>query len=279
MMQGVEKQIGTLPAIESEAHFFQIGSKVLCGNSVPSSNDAALKQRECGFHSVGVDVSDYVASFAVVDGLVIAPSRLPHGDDVRNVVIGEDNFYILTDILTDVLGESSRFRILRVEEAEIAVALTNANHYFFVVVFCDVALTANLAANVSGIHFHFPIQHGFIGLRHCVPDAMAQIPRRLVTADSESALNLASGHALLRLTEQERCGEPLHKRQVGIVEYRSSGNGELVVAILAVEQLLLGFEFDHGAFAAQAAGAFREAQARQKLAALLFGREHGVDVN
>src|SRR5258708_4838715 len=114
MTQGVQEQIRVLPAIETEAHLFQIGREVLCGNSVPSSNDAALKQRKCGFYSVGVDVSDYVASFAVVDSLVIAPSGLPHSDHVRNVVIGEDDFHILADILADVLGKSSRFRILRV---------------------------------------------------------------------------------------------------------------------------------------------------------------------
>src|SRR5258708_6486003 len=148
MTQGVQEQIGVLPAIEAEAHLFQIGSKMLCGNSVPSSNDAALKQRECGFYGVGVDVSDYVASFAVVDSLMIFPSRLPHGDDVRNVVIGEDDFYVLADILTYEFGESSRFRILRMEKAEIAVTLTNANHYFLVVVLCDMALAANLTANI-----------------------------------------------------------------------------------------------------------------------------------
>src|SRR5258708_7687960 len=213
MTQGIQEQIRVLPAIKAEAHLFQIGSKVLCGNSVPSSNDAALKQRECRFYSVGVDVSDYIASFAVVDGLVIVPSRLPHGDDVRNMVIGEDNLYVLTDILADVLSKSSRFRILRVEEAKIAVALTNANHYFLVIVFCDVALTANLSANVSGVHFYFAVQHGLIALRHSVPYAVTEIPSRLVAANSKRALNLASGHALLRLTEQERCGKPLHNEQ------------------------------------------------------------------
>ena len=252
---------------------------MLCGNSVPSSNDAALKQRESGFNGVRMNVSDYVASLAVVDGLVIFPSGLPHSDNVRNVVIGEDNFYILADILADVLGQSSRFCILRVEEAEIAVTLPNANHDFLVVVFCDVALAANLAANVSGIHFHFPVQHRFVGLGHCVPDSVAEIPCGFVSADSESALNLASGHALLRFTEQERCGEPLHQRQVRIVEHGASGDGELIVASLAVEELLVGFEFDGVSIAADAAWTFGPAQTHKQLPAFRFGGKHGIHVN
>ncbi len=39
MTQGIQKQIGILPAIEAEGHLVQVGR-----DSVPSSNDAALER-------------------------------------------------------------------------------------------------------------------------------------------------------------------------------------------------------------------------------------------
>jgi hypothetical protein len=43
--------------------------------------------------------------------------------------------------------------------------------------------------------------------------------------------------------------------------------------------LLLGFQLDHRTLAAQALRAFREAQAHQKLATLVFGPEQSVYIN
>jgi hypothetical protein len=66
---------------------------------------------------------------------------------------------------------------------------------------------------------------------------------------------------------------------VGVIEDRASGDGELVITVLTIKELLLSFEFPHGGLAAQAARAFREAQASQKFPALGIGREHDVNVN
>ena len=279
MTQGVKEQIGIFPAIETERHFLQIGREMLCTDLVPATHNAALKKRESGFDSVCVDVADYITVFAVVDGLVILNASLPHSDCVGPKIIRENDFRILVDIFTDVFCKCSRFCVFGMEEAQFATALTNPQHGSFVVHLSDLSFAVIPSANISGIHLELAIHHGLVGLSHRVPDAVAEIPCRLVAADPEGALNLASGHSLLGFTQQERCGKPLHEGQVGIIEYGSSSDGELVVAILAVEQLLFGFEFGHGAFAAQAAGTFREAQASQKLAALVFGRKQGIDVN
>jgi len=66
---------------------------------------------------------------------------------------------------------------------------------------------------------------------------------------------------------------------MGVIEHGAGRDGELVVAILAVEQLLFGLQFDRRSFAAQATRAFWEAQAHEKLAALIFGTEQGVYIN
>ncbi len=278
MTQGVNEQIGALPAIEPELHLFQVGRKMFGANPVPRPHDSALEKRESGFDCIGMNVSHDVDAGTVVNLLVVLPSRPAHGRIIRGCVIGEDNFHILGDVLADVLSERAAFGVSGVEEAEIAIALADADHHFFVVVLCDMAFAAIDAADVGNIHLNFPVQHRFIGLRHGVPDAMAEIPCGLV-AHSDRALNLASRHPLLRFAEQVRSQEPLGEREMRVIENRAGCNGKLIVTILAVEELLIGVEFDHWAFAAQALRAFGEAETNQKLAALIFSAKQGIYIN
>src|SRR5271169_487011 len=56
MPQGVNKQVGTLPAVEAEGHFVQVGLQRLCAYPVPRSDDSPLEQGERGFDCVGVNV-------------------------------------------------------------------------------------------------------------------------------------------------------------------------------------------------------------------------------
>lgn len=277
--QCIEEQIGALAAIESEAHLFQVGGEMLGAQTVPRSRDTAFEERESGFDGIGVNVAHDVYAAAVVNSLVVFPASLSHCCDVRHVVIGENHVHILGDVLLDVPSQRARLRVLGVEEAEIAVALADTENHFFVVHACHAALAAILPTNVSGIHFHLSVEHGLVSLRHSVPDAMAEIPCCFVSADTERALNLASRHSLLRFAKQHRSGKPLEQRQVGIIEHRASRDAELIVAILAVEELLFGFQFDHGSLAAQAARTFGPAQAYQQFAAFLFGREQGMNIN
>jgi len=252
---------------------------MLRGNLMPCSHDAALEKRECGFDGVRVNVAIDVTSRSVVDGLVILASSFPHGGDVRNVVIRENHFHVFADILADVLSERARLRIVSVEEPEIAVALADADDHFLVIVLCDMPFTAHLAANVGCIHFNLAVQHRLFGLSHCVPDAMAEIPCCFVTSDSKGPLNLAGRNSLFRFAEEQGCHEPTHKGQVRIIEHGARCDGELVVTVFAVEEMLFGFEQGDWPFAAQAARTLWEAQAGEQFAALGVRREHGIDVN
>jgi hypothetical protein len=60
---------------------------------------------------------------------------------------------------------------------------------------------------------------------------------------------------------------------MGIVKNRSSSRGELIVAILAVVELLFGFQFNGWLFAAQAEHTFGPAKAAEKFSAFIFSRE------
>jgi len=279
MAQGIQEQVGVLPAIEAKAHLFQIGSEVLCADAMPCADDAALEQGEGGFNGVGVNIPIHVDSVLVSDGFmaITMNTRLHHGLWVASPFVREHYFHVRRDVFLDVLGERFGLGILSMKETQFPAALADTDNDFFALLHVLVALL--FSTDVGLIHLDFAVQHRLIGLSHCVPDAVTEIPRRFIATDPERALNLASRHALFGFTEQKCCCEPLHEGQVRVIENRASGDRELVVTILAVEELLFGFEFDHGSLAAQAARAFREAQARQKLPALLFGRKHGIDVN
>ena len=278
MTQGIEKQIRSLPAIETEGHFFQVGSEMLGTNLVPCAHDSALEKREGGFDGIGVNVSHDVHARTVINLLVICAVRLPHGRFIGGMVVCEDYFHVLGDVLADILCERSTFGIAGMEETKIAIALADADYDFFVIHAIDSTFAFVHAPDVCGVHFDLAVHHGLIGLRHCVPDAMAEVPRCFV-AHSDRALYLASRHALLRFAEQVCSQKPLGQGQVRIVEYGAGSNGELIVAILAVEKLFLGLKLDHWHLAAQAARPFREAQAHQKLSALVLGRKQGVYVH
>ena len=60
-------------------------------------------------------------------------------------------------------------------------------------------------------------------------DAMAKIPRRLL-AHSQGAFELIRRNAFLGFAHQISSGEPFRQWQVGVMEYRPAGCGELIAA-------------------------------------------------
>lgn len=279
MTQRINEQIGTVPAIEAELHLFKVGREMLRAESMPCSHDAALEQAESGFDGVGVNVSHDIHPATVLDGFVILVSGLLNRYRIRGSIVGHNHVHILADILADEFRQRSGLCIACMEESEIAVTFADSEDHFLVVHASDAALPFVHSADISCIQFHCAVEQGFISLRHSVPDAMAEVPRSFVAADSECALNLTGGHALLRFAEKKGCSKPRCKWQVRIIENCSSGDRELIVTVFAIKEMFFRFQFDYWAFAAQAARAFWEAQARQKFAALGIGREQGVYVH
>jgi len=269
MTQSIQEQVRPLPAIESEAHLLQIGGEMLGADLVPRSHDSSLEKREGRFHSVCVNIPIYVAALTVNDCLVILDPGLSHGDCVGPEIVCEDNFHILADVFADVLGKRAGFCILGVEEAKFSIALADAQNGSFVRHAIAYALAAIHTANVGRINFDFSIHHRLICLGHGVSDAVTEIPRGLVT-HSDRALNLASGHTLLCLAQKMGGQKPFGEREMGVIEYRPRCNGELVIAILAVEELLLCLKLDHIRVAAQAAWTLGPAEANKQGAAFLF---------
>src|SRR5437879_2044581 len=133
MAQGVQEQVRPLPPIKTKLHLFQVGPEMLRGNLMPRPHDAALEKRERGLNRVGVDVAHDVCTLAMLDSLEVFLPSLFHGDGVRRKIVTDNDFHILADILADVLSEGSRLGVFRMEEPQIAVALTDGDYNFFVV--------------------------------------------------------------------------------------------------------------------------------------------------
>lgn len=280
MTQGVQEQVGFIAAIESESHFFAVGLEMLRADSMPASHDAALQERERRFDRVGVDVSLRIEAELVPDGLVPSVfAKVTGCAPVGIPIIGEQDVHILRDILADVLFEGAALGVSGVEETQIAAALTNADNDFLVVEPRAFTVPPVLTADVGFVHFDFAAQHGLVYFDHRSADAVAEIPSRFVASESQRPLNLARAHALLGFAEKQSRKEPLVERQVRVIENRASGDGELVVAILAVVESLFGFKFHDFHLAARATDAFGPAQAGEQFAALFVSREHTVYVN
>lgn len=129
MTQGVQKQIGILPAIEAETHLFQIGGKMLCADVMQCSHDAAFQERERIFDRIGIDVVFHVYLSAVLDLLVGHVGT--EFDDCSHVgweFVGNDDIGSLADILSDVLRQRSRLHTPGAEEPKGSLRLPDANY-------------------------------------------------------------------------------------------------------------------------------------------------------
>ncbi len=276
--QCVEEQIRILSAIEAEFHLLQVGRKMLGTHPVPRSHDAALQKRERVLDCVGVNVTFYVDLQFVTNRLVPSIFAEFGGCSAIDVeIVGEKNLYVLTDIFLNEFSQRPAFNIISVKKTQVAAALTNADHDFFVTRSAS-ALSLRDTADIRFVHLDFAREHRPIGLHHCVTDAMAEIPRGFI-ADSDGSLNLAGRNSFLRFAEQERSEKPRFKGQVRIIEHGASGYSELVIALFAVEQFFFGFEFDGWHLAARAFRAGRPAEPSKQFAALFVGREQPVYVN
>jgi len=239
MAQSVNKQIGTLAAVETERHFVQVGLQVLGTDFVPRSNDAAFQKRECRFHGIRMDFATSVFLDRVIDLLVgSCDVGFPHSRAVDVEIIRHNHINIGADVFLNVLCQRSTLDILSVEEAESAATLPDANDNLFVgsTSALGYAFAASATADIGLIHFNGSVQHWALRFDHSATDAVTEIPSGFV-ADTQHPLDLIGRHTLARLANQMGGNKPLEQGQVRVMEDRASGNAELVVTLFAVQEL------------------------------------------
>lgn len=285
MSQRIEKKSVRLSTVEAESHFVQVGREMLGADPMPRSDDAAFKQRECGFHCVGCHheallVPDVLFGF-VVDGLSLGSLRYGKALVVKNGFIGHDNVHVFADVFLQNFADRLRVGISDVDKLQFAVALNDADYGFFVIPIVADANTLAPTADVGFVNFDCAVEH-LLNFGHSETDSVAEIPCGLVGAfvvSPERALHLQSAHALLRFAEQ-KCGEePLLQGEMGIIEHGPGRNAELVIAAFAVEQLFRRREFDGWHLAPWALDAIGPAKTHKQFAALLIGVEQVYNVN
>lgn len=264
--QGIQEQIGTLAAVKAECHFIEIGGQMLCANVMPRSEDSTLEQGERAFDGISMNVADNINAAAMIDGLV---TGLERADSlfVCLEIVSDNHVNVLADVLPNVAFQRSRSDIFGVEETQVAVALTDADHNFL----ADFPAPLNLLRALARVHvlglaadkgfvdFHRTVEHFTVQLFHRVAYAVAEIPSRLV-AYAERALDLISGHALVRLAQKIDGGEPLDQGQVRIVKDSARRDSKLIITIAAVEEFFLSLKLNGSTFAARAFSPVRPAE-------------------
>ena len=188
-------------------------------------HDRPLEEREGPLDAVGMNVTAHVLFRRVVHGLVLSVLIL-------DALVG------LKVVRVDLLGIRGMLFYESVERLAVPSLLDNQadtaatlqgsqDHSLVSLVSTSHAL--NTTSDKGLIDFDCPFERFDVGVFQGRTDAMTKVPRRLV-GDLENPLELVGRDALARLGHHVDGGEPLPKRQVGVMEDRSSLDGELVTA-------------------------------------------------
>src|SRR2546428_9895164 len=271
MTQRVQEQIGILPAIEAECHLIQVGCEMLCADPMPRSDNAAFQEGESIFNGIGMHFALDINLGFVLDSLMLSLCYSCFGDciGVNRMLIGNQNVHVLTDVVSNVLRNSTLLNIGCMEETKIAITLPDSYDDLLCVVSESwfALASVQLAADIGFIYFDSTVKHGLIYFLHSSTDAMAKIPSSLI-AHADCTLDLVSGDSLACFAEQQCNHEPFCERQMGVMEDRASGNGELVITFGAIEQLVTGNQPNNFLCAAtRAFGSVRPAQSFEQFPA------------
>src|SRR5205807_1134207 len=104
------------------------------------------------------------------------------------------------NIRVDDLAHCFRLCILSADEAQVSVALADADDHLFVRPWTPTAL---LAAHIGFINLHSAAEFFWRYFQHCRPNPMAEVPCRLV-AYLQRALHLVGRHPFTAFGEQIR---------------------------------------------------------------------------
>lgn len=122
--------------------------------------------------------------------------------------------------------------------------------------------------------FHDPTQQLRVNVSHCRPNAMAEIPCRLV-GNVNRALDLQRRHSLLRFGHKVNGKKPFRQGKMGIVKDRAARYGELITAGIAIVLAAICDCRDTMRLTARTFNAFRPAKSHKALPSLLIASEKG----
>src|SRR2546425_4384156 len=157
MTQGIQEQIGVLPAIEAECHFVQVGCEMLGADPMPGSDDATLQEGESILNGIGMHFTLNINLGCVLDALMLSLRYSCFGDciGVNRMLIGNQNVHVLTDVVSNVLRNSTLLNIGCMEETKIAITLPDTYDDLLCVVSESwfALASVQLAADIGFIYF------------------------------------------------------------------------------------------------------------------------------
>src|SRR5216683_3390583 len=204
---------------------------MLCRNLMPCSYNPALEERESGLNRVSSDAHPFLVPDVLVCAVIHAlmlPPVLGQSEVIELRFVSYDDIHGRVHVASNDVVHGALVYLIGLDEVQMPIALPDADYGSLVYELVFVALASALAADVRFINFD-RASHLVFRLSHSSADAMAEIPRRLVR-DAEHSLHLVRGNPLAGFGHQIGNQEPFGQRQMGIVEDRSHGHGELVAA-------------------------------------------------
>src|SRR5689334_5843593 len=111
----------------------------------------------------------------------------------RAGIVSHYDLDIGAKVVFDDLAQRIRGCVLRLDETERSSALPNADNHVLVFQFSRVA--SLLSAEIRFVNFYDPAQRRQRTLAHGLTDAMIQVPRCLIAADTKITLHLFRGDA------------------------------------------------------------------------------------
>src|SRR5579863_8668246 len=132
---------------------------MFCTDSMPRSHDATFEKRERRFHGISMNFPLDINLGFVLNPLMLLcrHSGLCHSVRIDWVLIGDQNIYVLGDVLADVRCNRSLFNIGSMEKSKIAVTLADSNYdLLFIVPESRLALAAvHLSPDIGFVHFDY----------------------------------------------------------------------------------------------------------------------------
>ena len=222
------EDMGVVPVVKPPLQLFKVAVHMLDADMMERPDDGALEEAPHTLNPISVHVTDYPFLNGVVNGLV---ARVVVRDtEIGFQLVGVDGLGLVLDGAGDEAVERLLLHVGDALKPDFPVTLDSASDDGFVAL-VPPALALLLSAHIGLVHLDHTNQRGTAErvVSHGFTNAVAKMPRRAV-GGPESALKLVGGHALLGLAHEVNGGEPLSKRQVGIVHDSPGGYGELIAA-------------------------------------------------
>lgn len=232
------------------------------------ADNRPFEQAPDAFNRIGMDITANPFLTTMVNAVVLGISKIYRLKSGRGISVNA--LCLGTDVLLQEMGHSRGVHALFDFQADWTATLDCSHDRRLVP---DIAFTHALAAAAVPriVVFDRALQWLGVNFFHGRADAVAEIPRGLIAANSQRALNLIRGDAFTGFAHKVDGEKPRFERQMRVVENRSSHNRKLVRAFHAFMLFLLSKPTDFARIAARAARAVRPPQPPQKLFAALVG--------